>query len=479
MVILMPERGRSTLLVAAAILLVTLVLGATSAAAVNAPLGLGAYAWKPVFDDEFDGSSLDKSKWYPSRWFAVHCAPGATPGEQQFYTDRTANVSVSGGYLHLTGRKESYNCPEGSWAGTRPYTSGWVETGGGQAADGSQTKPGFTMGPGYVEARVKLPPGKGLWSAVWMMSVDTDAAGVQHYPARPEIDALEVLGDSGDIWRVNTHLVPDIDWGEHYQGPDTTAGWHTIGVWRKDDSIEWYADGQPVWTYDGPGIPSAGVRMYVILNLVVGGDYPGSPDANTAFPADMMVDYVRAWEPAALPPVSQDQPPLVSLTAPAPGSRLGSTLSAAANAYDDHGLNSVEFWLDSNRVATDIDAPYAAQTAIDPSLASGPHTLSARTVDGQGLTASSAVTVYRGGSSRRREARRAGRPAYRAETSGSKLFLRGPARHRLRVTLTACSGEPLARPLRLDVRLSRRGRAQRVLPGRRFCVIRLARLATR
>jgi beta-glucanase (GH16 family) len=474
----MPDRGKPTLLLAAAILLVALALGATSAAAVNAPLGLGASAWKPVFDDEFDGSSLDKSKWYPSRWFASHCAPGATPGEQQFYTDRSANVSVSGGYLHLTGRKESYNCPEGDWAGSRPYTSGWVETGGAQPVDGSQAKPGFTMGPGYVEARVQLPPGKGLWSAVWMMSVNTDGAGIQHYPARPEIDALEVLGDSGDTWRVNAHLVPNIDWGEHYYGPDTTAGWHTIGLWRKADSIEWYADGQHVWTYDGPGIPNPAVRTYVILNLVVGGDYPGNPNANTAFPADMLVDYVRAWEPAALPPVSQDEPPQVSLTAPAAGSHLGPTLSAAAKAWDDHGLNSVEFWLDSHPVASDYVAPYAAEATTSPSLAAGPHTLSARTVDGQGLSASSAVTVYRGGSAGR-NVRRTGHPAYRAETSGSNLFVRGPARRKVRVTLTACSGEPLARPLRRDIRLSRKGRAKRVLPGARFCVIRLRQLKQR
>jgi beta-glucanase (GH16 family) len=475
----MPERGKPTLLLAGAILLVTLVLGASSAAAVNAPLGLGALGWDQVFDDEFGGSSLDTSKWYPSRWFAVHCEPGATPGEMQYYTDRPANVSVSGGYLHLIGRDEPYRCPEGSWAGSRPYTSGWVQTGGGQAADGSQKKPGFTMGLGYVEARLKLPPGKALWSAFWMLPVTTDAAGIQHYESRPEIDGLEVLGDSGNFWRFNVHFNPDINWNDPYDGPDTTAGWHTIGVWRKADSIEWYADGQHVRTYDGPGIPSPDVRLYLILNLVVGGDYPGTPDASTPLPAEMLVDYVRAWTPASLPPASEDEPPFVGLTAPRAGSALRSTVSAAADASDDHGVSSVEFWLDSRRLATDHLAPYAADAATPANLASGPHTLSARTVDGQGLSASSAVTVYRGGSSSRSAARRAGRPAYRARTSGSDIFLRGPARHKLRVTLAPCGGQASARSLRLDVRLSRKGRAQRVLPGSRFCVTRLTRLATR
>ena len=476
---MMPARGKPTLLLSAAMLLVTLALGASAAAAVDSPVGLGGYGWKPVFDDEFNGSSLDTSKWYPSRWFAVHCAPGATPGEMQYYTDRPANVSVSGGNLHLTGRKESYNCPDGSWAGTRPYTSGWVQTGGGQAFDGSQRKPGFTMGLGYSEARVKLPPGKALWSAFWMMSVSTDSQGIQRYTARPEIDGLEVLGDSGNFWRFNVHFSPDINWNDPYDGPDTTAGWHTIGVWRKADSIEWYADGQLVRTYDGPGIPSPDVRLYLILNLVVGGDYPGTPDASTPLPADMLVDYVRAWEPAALPPVSQNKPPQVSLIAPAAGSHLGSTLSAAADAWDDHGINSVDFWLDSTRVASDLAAPYTAEATTSPSLAAGPHTLSARTVDAHGLSASSAVTVYRGGAVGRNENRHTSRPAYRAETSGSNLFVRGPARRKVRVTLTACSGQPLASPLRRDIQLSRKGRAKRVLPGTRFCVIRLRQLKQR
>jgi hypothetical protein len=151
----------------------------------------------------------------------------------------------------------------------------------------------------------------------------------------------------------------------------------------------------------------------------------------------------------------------------------------AANATDDYGLSSVEFWLDSTRVATDLDAPYSAQTVASPDLAPGPHTLSARTVDGQGLSASSAVTIYRGATAGRQETRRSRHPAYRAETTGAELFLRGPARRTLRVTLAACSGPPLARPLRLDVRLSRKGRAKRVLHGNRFCVIRLRELKQR
>lgn len=460
------QRGRGSI-IAAAVLVATLAsLAGSWAGASGDPLGQGALAWRQVFGDEFEGSALDRGRWYPSRWFAAHCAPGATPGELQYYTDRPANVSVSGGYLHLTARREQFNCGEGAWAGTKAYTSGWVQTGGSDASDGSEVEPGFTLGLGYAEARFKVPPGKGLWSAFWMLPVRGEDGN--EYPTRPEIDNLEILGDSADVWRLNLHLLGGIDENHHFDGPDTTAGWHTIGVWRKANRIQWFADGRPIWSYSGPSIPGAGVRMYLILNLVPGGDYPGIPDAATKFPAEFLVDYVRAWEQAPLPPATQNTPPSVRLTEPTPGSRLRSPLSLSAEASDDSGLSSVQFWLDSRRVAVDFGPPFKAGQAIANTLPAGLHTVSARAVDGHGVPASSAVTVYRGLNKRPGSARKG--PGYRVESRGLRLTAHGPRRGSLRVTLKPCSPPARKRRVVLRLHLTRKGTARRRMPGR-LCVV--------
>jgi beta-glucanase (GH16 family) len=283
--------------------LAMLLAGQTVSAGAASPVGPTSQAWTQVFDDEFSGSSLDQSRWYPNRWFAASCAKGATSNELQYYTGRSSNVSVAAGSLHLTARREAYYCGEASWSGNSAYTSGWVQTGGSRASDGSTRQPGFTMGLGYVEARIKLPRGKGLWPAVWMLQTYRDGAGRQQYPTRPEIDNLEVLGDSTKTWRFNVHL-PGADQGSNYAGPDTSTGWHTIGVWRRADRIDWFVDGKPTWSYSGPSVPAPDIRMYVVLNLAVGGDWPGAPDAATGFPAEMLVDYLRAWEPASPAPSS-------------------------------------------------------------------------------------------------------------------------------------------------------------------------------
>jgi beta-glucanase (GH16 family) len=292
--------------VAIALLAIALLLaGRADPAGAAAPVGQGAQSWTQVFDDEFSGSALDQSRWYPNRWFAASCASGATSNELQYYTGRQSNVAVGGGSLHLTARRGAYHCGEASWTGNSAYTSGWVQTGGSRASDGSSRQPGFTLGLGYVEARIKLPRGKGLWPAVWMLQTYRDGAGTQQYPSRAEIDNLEVLGDSPKTWRFNVHLPGDVDEGSNFAGPDSTAGWHTIGVWRKADRIVWFVDGRQTWSYSGPSVPDPDDRMYVVLNLAVGGDWPGAPDAGARFPAQMLVDYVRAWKPAAAIPAPQ------------------------------------------------------------------------------------------------------------------------------------------------------------------------------
>ena len=168
----------------------------------------------------------------------------------------------------------------GSWA---KYTSGLITT-----------QFSFSQTYGYFEARVKLPPGKGLWPAFWLLPID------ETWP--PEVDAMEVFGDTGvtgeggrTLIHYASHGVNKKDsCGEWYDlGTDLTSGFHTYGVDIEIDKITYYFDGKPYASC--PGNPDTNKPFYMLLNLAVGG-WPGSPDVNTPWPSYMYIDYVRAYQ---------------------------------------------------------------------------------------------------------------------------------------------------------------------------------------
>lgn len=240
--------------------------------------------WTLAFADEFNDTSLDTIKWVPCYpWNKGGCTNGGN-NELQWYLPE--NVSESNGSLHMTaipktvsGGGKLYN-----------YTSGMISTGN----DYSTGKPaGFTFTYGYMEARVKVPKGQGLWPAVWMLPIDGS------WP--PEIDAMEILGHDTDTVYMTNHWAVD---GVHqqnsasYSGPDFAAEYHTFGFDWQPDHITWYVDGVVSRTSfnDSSKIPNK--PMYVLLNLAVGGNWPGSPDAATPFPSTLSVDWVRVWKSA-------------------------------------------------------------------------------------------------------------------------------------------------------------------------------------
>jgi beta-glucanase (GH16 family) len=254
----------------------------------------GAVACQPpatkAYVENFDGTTLGAT-WHPNRWFASDCAAGATQGEQAWY--RPGSTRVSGGYLVLTATASSNSCSEGSWSGTKPYRSAWAQTGGVRSPSETEA-PGYTFTFGRVDVRFKADAGNGLWPAIWLLAPGSPRSdGKLPYPSRPEIDIVEIHGDSPDLWRFHLHHVDgngaNVDPGESYRGPDTSTGFHTASVEWRSDHITWFVDGVARWTYRGPGIPQE--PMYVIVNLAVGG-YAGTPDP-AAFPAQMLVDYVK------------------------------------------------------------------------------------------------------------------------------------------------------------------------------------------
>ena len=254
----------------------------------GAPAGGGTVdgKWKLVWSDEFDGSALDTSKWQ----FEIN-GKGGGNGEMQYYTDRPANLSVAGGHMTITAAKEAYQGPDGK----KEYTSARII---------SKGKGDWKYG--RFEARIKMPKGKGLWPAFWMMPSDSTYGG---WAKSGEIDIAEVIGDKpnivhgtlhyGDSWPKNIHT------GDKFTLPsgDFSDDFHVFAIEWKEGSITWSIDGKPYqtqtkWSSVAAPFPAPfNQRFYYIFNVAVGGNWPGPPNAGTVFPQKMEVDYVRAYEP--------------------------------------------------------------------------------------------------------------------------------------------------------------------------------------
>ncbi|HEX9014595.1 MAG TPA: glycoside hydrolase family 16 protein [Chloroflexota bacterium] len=222
-------------------------------------------AWKLTFDDEFNGSALDASRWTTHFWW------GRTRDvELQYYVDDA--VEVADGALTLRAEKRS--------EGGKSYTSGVVTTLG-----------SFSQRYGFWEVRARTPAGAGLWPAVWLLP---DAGNRTIWP--PEIDLVEFMGSQPRLAHQNYHYAnnstPHGQASSEYQGPDFTAEFHTFGLQWVPNSLTWYVDG--VATYrvrtDIPSIP-----MYLIMDLAIG-DWGGQPNSSTPFPSRFQIDYVRVWQ---------------------------------------------------------------------------------------------------------------------------------------------------------------------------------------
>lgn len=157
----------------------------------------------------------------------------------------------------------------------RPYVSGLVTT-----------EPSFTQRYGYFETRAKLAAGRGLWPAFWLVSL----THAEHF----EIDVFEMLGHEPMTIYQSTHRG---DHGVHLRrdlGFDTSSDWHRYGVKWTPQMLAWYVDGKETARTDGAMFRDA-PPMYMLANLSVGGNWPGNPDASTPFPAEMRIEYLRAY----------------------------------------------------------------------------------------------------------------------------------------------------------------------------------------
>jgi beta-glucanase (GH16 family) len=239
-----------------------------------------------VWSDEFDEATID-----PNRWGHEVNGSGGGNNELQYYTDRSENSRIEDGVLILEARRESYTGPDG----TRDYTSARLRTLG---------HGDFLYG--RVEARIKLPRGQGLWPAFWMLPTDWVYGG---WAASGEIDIMELLGQEpsrvygtlhyGGAWPNNTHT------GDSYVlpgGGSFADDFHVFAIEWEEGAIRWYVDGQLYETqtdwYSTAGAYPApfNQRFHILLNVAVGGDWPGAPNGSTTFPQRMSVDWVRVHE---------------------------------------------------------------------------------------------------------------------------------------------------------------------------------------
>lgn len=236
----------------------------------------------PIWRDEFDGpagSAVD-----PSRWHAETGGLGWGVGELQAYTDRTANAALDGdGGMVITARREP-------GAGGARYTSARLSTCG-----------SLEFNHGRVEARIRMTSGQGLWPAFWLLGARTP------WPEHGEIDIMEAVNDMTRV-DFTTHQPYDdgTNWQRSISSPahpsgSWAGGFHVFAVDWTADAIVWSVDGVEYATTTRADTPPDGrwvvdrSPQVVVLNLAVGGDYPGPPDAETPFPAEMTVDYVRVY----------------------------------------------------------------------------------------------------------------------------------------------------------------------------------------
>jgi beta-glucanase (GH16 family) len=242
--------------------------------------------WVLTWSDEFDGP--DGSAPDPAKWSVETGGGGWGNNELEYYTARRTNSRVEKGNLVIDAVQETFTGADGV---TREYTSARLKTG-----------KLFTQKYGKFEARIRIPKGQGMWPAFWMLGDDISAAG---WPACGEIDIMENIGvEPGKIH--GTIHGPGYSGGKSLGAPYAVAGggvaddFHVFAVEWEREEIRFYVDGH-LYETRTPGDLPAGTRwvfdhpFFVILNVAVGGKWPGNPDASTKFPQEMLVDYVRVY----------------------------------------------------------------------------------------------------------------------------------------------------------------------------------------
>jgi beta-glucanase (GH16 family) len=269
-------------------------------------------AWQLVWSDEFnqpDGSLPDSSKWTNDIG-----GGGYGNNELEYYTARTNNARIMNGQLVITALQESYN---GS-----SYTSARMKTQG-----------KWSWAYGRVEASIKLPRGQGIWPAFWMLGTGIGSVG---WPTCGEIDIMENIGKTNNNEQAKAYgTIHGPQGGGDYNGGAGVGGsytlpgggalgdnFHVYAIEWTTNQIKWFVDSNQYFTATPASLPGGGTWVFtnaefIILNVAVGGNWPGYPSNYTVFPQQMLVDYVRVY--AQVPNTNPPDAPTTLTASPGSG----------------------------------------------------------------------------------------------------------------------------------------------------------------
>jgi beta-glucanase (GH16 family) len=229
--------------------------------------------------EEFNYSGLPD----PAKWNMETGGGGWGNNESQYYTDNLANAQVANGVLTITAKEQTI--------GSNPYTSARITT-----------KDKFEFKYGKIEARIKLPYGQGIWPAFWMLGENIYSAG---WPACGEIDIMEMVGGAGNDNVCHSTIHWDHNGTHAYYGQSYTLpsgifanAYHIFTAEWNNQEIRTYMDGIHYYTADitPSELNEFHNEFFIIMNLAVGGNWPGYPNASTVFPQTMKVDYIRVYK---------------------------------------------------------------------------------------------------------------------------------------------------------------------------------------
>jgi len=233
-----------------------------------------------VWSDEFNGTGIDLGNWTFDIGWGQN---GWGNAELQYYTDRPQNARVENGMLVIEARKERFRAQE--------YTSARLKT---------QGLRDWTYG--RFEARIKVPYGQGIWPAFWTLGNNIETVG---WPQSGELDIMEHIGREPSTVYGTVHG-PGYSGAEGVGGSYTLSGgqqltdaFHIFAVEWEPTEINWYIDNTLYATVTPDDVPGEWVfdhPFFIIMNVAVGGYWPGYPDETTVFPQFMYVDYVRVYQ---------------------------------------------------------------------------------------------------------------------------------------------------------------------------------------
>ncbi|MEK3783555.1 family 16 glycosylhydrolase [Paenibacillus sp. FSL R5-0810] len=348
-----------------------------------------------IWQDEFNGTTLDNSKWNYETGYYLNDDPntwGWGNSELQHYTNSAQNVFVQDGKLNIRALNEPKSFPQDPNRYAQ-YSSGKINT-----------KDHFSLKYGRVDFRAKLPTGNGIWPALWMLPQD-NVYGT--WASSGEIDVMEARGrlpgvTSGAVhfggqWPTNRHLS-----GEYHfpEGQTFANDYHVYSVVWEEDNIKWYVDGKYFFkvTRDqwysaaAPNNPNAPFDQpfYLIMNLAIGGTFDGgrTPDPSD-IPATMQVDYVRVYKEGDGGGQNPGNVPVTGVTVnPSTAQvKVGQSVQLNANVAPSNATNKQVTWSVASGAIASV-----SPSGLVTGLAAGTTTVTATTADGN-KTASSTITV--------------------------------------------------------------------------------------